>query len=266
MENEVLKILEKIEKMACRKCGIVKDITDFAPDKMRKHGRKTQCRVCRQAVMTKWKHNHPENVKKSLLKSKKENPDYRREYRLKNLEKVNSVRRKWADSNREKMKETTKKWREENREKYLECKRKQRKRYKKLHKEKVNEQRRLYAARKRIRDAKFRLSQRMSNGIRKALREGKNGRAWEFLVGYSRQQLRRSIERKFLPGMTWDNMGEWHIDHIIPVSVFNFKTYDDIDFKRCWALSNLQPMWGVDNLKKGNKLSKSHQPSLLITT
>lgn len=74
------------------------------------------------------------------------------------------------------------------------------------------------------------------------------------------------LERQFLPGMTWENHGRfgWHIDHIIPLSAFNFETPDHIDFKRAWALSNLQPLWWQDNLKKRAKIEGAFQPSLAI--
>jgi hypothetical protein len=62
--------------------------------------------------------------------------------------------------------------------------------------------------------------------------------------------------------MTWENYGDWHIDHKIPVSAFNFSKASDIDFKRCWKLSNLQPLWAAQNVSKGNKLERPFQPSL----
>ncbi len=52
---------------------------------------------------------------------------------------------------------------------------------------------------------------------------------------------------------SWDNMDDWHIDHIRPVSSFNFTTTDCEDFKKCWALNNLQPLWAKDNMSKGDK-------------
>ena len=64
--------------------------------------------------------------------------------------------------------------------------------------------------------------------------------------------------------MDWGNQGEWHIDHIVPVSAFNFDSPEHMDFKRCWALSNLQPLWGRDNISKHAKLDGEFQPSLKI--
>lgn len=84
---------------------------------------------------------------------------------------------------------------------------------------------------------------------------GKKRRGWESLVGYTLEDLRCHLERLFLPGMTWQNMGHWHIDHVRPVSSFNITNCDDLAFRECWSLSNLQPLWAVDNLKKYNKLA-----------
>lgn len=97
-----------------------------------------------------------------------------------------------------------------------------------------------------------------------SIKGNKNGRSWEKLVGYSLEDLRRHIEKHFSPGMSWNNYGKWHIDHIIPKSAFNFLYPEDIDFEKCWALKNLQPLWAKDNLSKHNKLSKPFQPSLRL--
>lgn len=64
--------------------------------------------------------------------------------------------------------------------------------------------------------------------------------------------------------MSWEKLPEIHIDHKIPLAVFNFNTAEDCDFKRAWALENLQPLWAKDNLSKGAKLENPFQPSLLI--
>jgi hypothetical protein len=54
--------------------------------------------------------------------------------------------------------------------------------------------------------------------------------------------------------MTWENYGKWHIDHKRPIASFNFTSYEDPEFKECWALNNLQPMWAKENMSKGNKI------------
>jgi len=56
----------------------------------------------------------------------------------------------------------------------------------------------------------------------------------------------------------------WEIDHIIPISVLNFSSPEHEDFKKCWNLSNLRPLWRIDNRHKYNKLNESFQPSLAL--
>jgi hypothetical protein len=111
-----------------------------------------------------------------------------------------------------------------------------------------------------------RLNNRMGAAIWRALRGNKKGASWESLVGYTVDQLRSHIEKKFTKGMSWESLmkGNIHIDHKIPKAVFNYKSPDDIDFKRCWELKNLMPMWAEDNRSKGVKLSKPFQPSFIF--
>ena len=89
--------------------------------------------------------------------------------------------------------------------------------------------------------------------IRSRIKANKQGRTWAELLPYSMDELMRHLERQFLPGMGWHNMGEWEIDHIIPQSAFTFTSSDDDDFKACWALTNLRPLWGADNVSKKDK-------------
>ncbi len=71
---------------------------------------------------------------------------------------------------------------------------------------------------------------------------------------YTLEELMQRLEDQFTKDMTWKNYGKWHIDHIRPDSSFNYKSTEDKEFQDCWALSNLQPLWATDNLKKGNKI------------
>jgi len=72
----------------------------------------------------------------------------------------------------------------------------------------------------------------------------------EIALGYTASELKLNIESKFKNGMSWDNYGEWHIDHIIPVTFFN----KNEDVKIINSLNNLNPLWAAENLKKGNKI------------
>lgn len=85
------------------------------------------------------------------------------------------------------------------------------------------------------------------------LREGKGGRKSEELLGYSMQELAAHLERQFLKGMSWENMSKWHIDHIVPLSSFTITGPDDPELRRAWALTNLRPLWAIDNQRKHSK-------------
>jgi hypothetical protein len=80
---------------------------------------------------------------------------------------------------------------------------------------------------------------------------GKNKKTKE-LVGYDGLQLKEHLERQFTKGMSWEKFmrGEIHIDHIVPKLLFHFDDVTDPEFKACWALANLRPLWKADNLKK----------------
>lgn len=107
---------------------------------------------------------------------------------------------------------------------------------------------------KRKNDPILRLNNNMSRIINLSLKGEKNGWKWETLVNYTQQDLRQHLENQFDENMTWQNYGEWHIDHRIPRSLFNIKGVSSKGFKKCWALENLQPLWAKDNVKKGNNL------------
>lgn len=95
------------------------------------------------------------------------------------------------------------------------------------------------------------INRRMSAGINGSLRAGtKAGRKWESLVGYTLVDLMAHLEKQFLPGMGWDNRDRWDIDHIVPLAAHSFETTDDPEFSAAWALTNLRPLWKIDNIKK----------------
>lgn len=81
----------------------------------------------------------------------------------------------------------------------------------------------------------------------------KKGNSTFDVLQYSLQELMTHLESQFQPGMSWENYGQWHIDHIKPDCAFQYSSIFDDDFKKCWALSNLQPLWAKDNLSKGAK-------------
>lgn len=82
------------------------------------------------------------------------------------------------------------------------------------------------------------------------IKGGKKYRTKEIL-GYDHNDLKNHIESLWLDGMSWENHGKWHIDHIKPIK--KFIDEGESDPRVINALSNLQPLWAFDNLSKGAK-------------
>ena len=72
------------------------------------------------------------------------------------------------------------------------------------------------------------------------------------LLGCSVSYCRKYLEKQFKNGMSWDNYGEWHIDHIMPASSFDLNS--SFEQKKCFHYTNLQPLWALENMQKGNKI------------
>lgn len=102
-------------------------------------------------------------------------------------------------------------------------------------------------------DPSWSVSAHMTTLIHRALGKGKAGKSWRTFVDYSLEELMVHLEKQFLPGMTWVNRCDWHIDHIIPRSLFKYESAQDPEFKSAWVLSNLRPIWAIDNIRKNAK-------------
>ncbi len=150
-----------------------------------------------------------------------------RKYRLSHLEFCREVVRTWRRNNPEKSRAISRNWQQNNPEKRREA---QRKRPKTL-----NE---LLARR---------LRGRLSEAIKTNAKSGSAVRD----LGCSIEYLKNWLEAKFKPGMTWENWGEWHIDHIVPLASFDLT--DRVQLLKAVHYTNLQPLWGLENLKKGDR-------------
>ena len=172
--------------------------------------------------------------------------EYRRRYYLAHREEELKLCREWAKKN-------PKKRAKHNRGYYQKHIVKMRK----LHRE--------YKARCRKSDPIYRMRENVRRRINHAitkLRVKKTRRTPAFL-GRDIDTLRRHLESKFKPGMTWENYGQWHIDHTIPLAQGRTKA----KLEKLCHYTNLAPLWAEDNLKKGAKLKwpsrrikASHRP------
>lgn len=172
---------------------------------------------------------------------------YVREY---NRHKTNSKKieyyKKWYEENKEYISDYQRVYKKENEEKF--------KKYYEENKEKINKRNVKYIKNRLKKDSVFKLKFNIRSLIRGSFKRGKNqfrkDAKTEEILGCTIEEFRIYIESKLKKGMTFDNYGEWHLDHIIPLA--NAKTREDII--KLNHYTNFQPLWAKDNLKKSSKI------------
>jgi hypothetical protein len=151
---------------------------------------------------------------------------YQEKYRKKNREKINQKIREWYYKN----------------------------------KDRVRAKQRIYEREGAYRNS---LHFKIKDGMRKRILEvlkrdgGKKTQRTMKLVGCTVEELKQHIEKKFKPGMSWEQRHLFHIDHIIPCASFDLTKLSQQ--KKCFHYTNLQPLWAIDNIKKGAKLNYESQ-------
>lgn len=280
---------EPTPKKICTECQHEFPATTehFHKSKLGKYGLRSKCKTCEKFIYNKDEYNHQyykEHRKEQVALHR--SPEYRerqntrrRERRASDPEYAERAR-KQSNESRERHRDTRlaylRKYYEENREEHLAKKaerwkndpeyRESRRQYRKDNRERVNELQRKARQKdperfakydqKRLADPKYKISRRVSAGIYHSLRHGsgKNGNHWETLVDFTINELMEHLESLFTVGMSWDNYGagrtKWCIDHVRPIASFNFSSSDDPEFKECWCLPNLQPLWWTENNEK----------------
>lgn len=97
----------------------------------------------------------------------------------------------------------------------------------------------------------FRIRKSLRTRIHHAIKNGTKTNKTMSLVGCSLEYFIAYLESKFKDGMTLDNYGKWHIDHIRPCASFDLT--DPEQQRQCFHYTNLQPLWAKDNLSKGDR-------------
>lgn len=226
----------------CTKCGEAKPPADYAKAATGADGLRGDCRTCRRAAGSRWYETRGRTRRLNDPGHRTKVAAVNIAYYRKNKAKCDALGKRWAAANRESVRQNAKA---------------AQKRYRAT--PQGQEAGKRYAA-----DPKIKLQRNVSRAIRRGLVGGKRGRTFEVL-GFTPAELRVHLERQFKPGMTWENYGaRWELDHIVPLAAHNYSSPTHADFKRAWAISNLQPLWARDNRIKGARLAAPFQPSLLL--
>jgi hypothetical protein len=213
----------------CPQCKMPKLFTAefFRRDISTRTGLGNTCRDCcrsasRISKQAKYDLN-PESFRKASARYRKQYPAkvklYDEQYRHSHKEEKNATGRKWYKFNKDKKNAYSKRWRVSN------CRRA--------------------------------IAYRTGNNMRVRLNDALRGRqkyaSTMTLIGCSLNKLKEYIESQFVAGMSWSNRNEWHIDHIVPLCSFNLSMKDQQ--KTAFHYTNLRPMWAMDNMKKGGKMT-----------
>lgn len=218
------------------------------------------CRPCRAEYMREWSAENSDRLRRRAAELRKD-PARRQKkreadkaYRDANRESLKTRRAEYhaARNADEAIKARKRAWYEANKAK-LAAAAKERYATKKETPE-FKAQRAKAAAERRANSPMLRVHERMSAHVRQCLKGEKDGRPWEKLVGYTLADLVVRLRQTLRPGWRWQDFldASLEIDHIVPVSAFRFESAEDPDFRRCWALGNLQLLtWEENNEKRG---------------
>jgi len=232
-----------METKICVYCKIDKNVVEFHKNKSKRDGLQDVCKQCRKINADKnkeklseykkdWYQSNSDKLKKisniRYHKDKENINEKRRDVYNSDIDTKNKILNRnkiYYQNNKKLFNESAKLWRHNNPEKSKEISKKHYNEYKPLM-----------------------ICRRLIKRTIKYFGTNKEQKTLE-LLDYTPLQLKENIESKFLDGMCWENYGEWHIDHIRPISSFDKNTKPSV----VNSLDNLQPLWAKDNLSKGNK-------------
>ena len=161
----------------------------------------------------------------------------------------------WYKKNKEDVDKRNKEYKENHKEEEIY----RNKIYYQNNKKRCGDSNRKYAFNRAREDINFRMRKNLRTRLYRAIKGGQKTGSAIGDLGCSIDELKTHIELKFLPGMTWDNYGKWHIDHIEPLCSFDLTDAEQL--KSACNFSNLRPLWGKDNLLK---LSEDKKKSLKV--
>ncbi len=216
----------------CSRCKTDKTPSEFNKDKSHRNGLKSECKVCTKKMYKTWA-------------TSEEGQQYKKEYAKSryydNIEREKKRMKKWREANREYHIAQVKAWREENPNRVKEY-------------ERNRPSRAEWYRKKRREDLNYRIAGSLRSRLRAAIRaqlaggSPKKGSAIKNL-GCSMDEFVQYLEGLFQQGMSWDNYGDWHIDHVLPLSGFDLSDSEQV--KKACYYTNLQPLWAEDNIRKG---------------
>jgi len=209
----------------CTKCKVEKEFAEFGRLTASKDGFRHSCKECRK----QYRIDNKQQIK---------------QYKKENSEHIKKISKLYKLVNKDKIREQDRQYRLENKEKYNQ--------WRLDNKKTINDNANKYQKKRKSNDSLFKLRCTITSLIGNCIkRQGykKTSKTYEIL-GCTFEEFKIHLENQFTKGMTWENHGEWHIDHIYPVSLAT----DEQHLIKLNHYTNLQPLWAIDNIKKSNKI------------
>jgi len=221
------------EEKHCYACNTWKTLDGYAKSKAIWDGYDRKCKACNKAYRNATKEQRNAKSKAYRDSHKKEAAAYKK-----------ATKEKYAEYN----KDYGKKWRDENKE--------SQQAYFKKHYQKNKKTIHARDQARRRKNPKEKVLYNMRTRINKALKFGIKSKRTMELVGCTIDEMKSHLENQFDENITWENntLDGWHVDHIVPCAVFDMS--DPIHQLRCFNYRNLQPLWGSENISKGDSMTE----------
>ena len=244
-----------METKKCSKCGEVKELGEFHKRAASRDGRQNRCKICAR-----------QQHKKYYQENKEKRRQYKKQHYQENEEKIKQCTKQYYQENKEKKKqydkqyyqenkEKIKQYRQENKEKIRQCNKKYRKengekikQYQKQYRQENKEKIRQCMKRRYHSDPLFRMISTYRRGLRGAFENIKQKKICKSLESLDTtwDHFHDHIAQQFQPGMTWDNFGEWHFDHIKPINLAT----NEQEVIELSHYTNFRPLWAEENLSR----------------
>jgi len=262
----------------CSKCKEVKELSEFGKAKSNKDGLRGQCKECISKYKKEYRDNNKEYIHTRLKEWREENREklykYRKEWAEDNKEKIVEKRKEYYQENKCKIANRSKEYYKENKENKCEYDKKyraknkekiskRRKEYReKEDKDKKREYMRVYVNERMKEDPFYKFKFNIRTLVRNSIKgKGYTKRSKSFdILGVDFETFQTYISRQFKKGMTWENHGEWHLDHIIPMA----SATTEEEAIKLNHYTNFSPEWAEYNLKKSDTIIEGTQITIKI--
>lgn len=197
-----------------------------------------------------------------------DNKEHKKKYYQENKEKYSEYYRQYYQKNKDEIINRVKEYYKDNKEKikkYIRCYRINNPDKEKVWRRKEYENNK---DKRKILNREYHVKyfKKIGHAILKSLKGNKNGHHWETLVNFTLNDLIKHLKETMPNGYSWEDYlnGKLHLDHILPIRLFQYNTPDDEEFKQCWSLYNLQLLPAKENLSKRELINNPILLGLLL--